>query len=72
VISTRLYNQGVTSTGSGARYTSIFDCARQLVRSEGVSALYKGFWPHYLRLGPQVMLTFVFWEQLKVLTAPNL
>jgi solute carrier family 25 protein 34/35 len=65
VISTRMYNQ------SGNLYKNVFDCAQQTVRNEGFSALYKGFLPHYLRLGPHTILTFVFWEKFKALAAKS-
>ncbi|KAJ8983339.1 hypothetical protein NQ317_003144 [Molorchus minor] len=35
-----------------------------IVRAEGVSALWTGFLPYYLKLGPHTVLTFVFLEQL--------
>ena len=49
----------------GALYTSPFDCFRRTVFSEGPLALLKGWSAHYLRLGPHVVLTFVFLEQTK-------
>ena len=30
--------------------------------------LFKGFWPRYIRLGPFTILTFVFYEKLKIIT----
>ena len=64
VISTRMYNQPVLA-GRGALYSSLLDCAAKIARSEGPLGFYKGVVPHYLRLGPHTILTFVFWEQLK-------
>jgi len=61
VISTRMYNQSKKS----ALYTNPFNCFIKIVRTEGFPGLYKGFLPHYLRLGPHTILTFMFWEQLK-------
>ena len=43
----------------------MLDCARKIVTQEGPLGFYKGVLPHYLRLGPHTILTFVFWEQLK-------
>jgi hypothetical protein len=34
-----------------------------------VRSFYKGVVAHYLRLGPHTVLTFVFWERLKILFA---
>ena len=64
VISTRMYNQRVEA-GRGAVYRNPVDCALKIARTEGPMGFYKGFVPHYLRLGPHTILTFVFWEQLK-------
>ena len=36
----------------------------KLIKSEGVTALWKGFTPYFFRLGPHTILTFVFLEQL--------
>ena len=38
----------------------------KIVRKEGVSALWKGFTPCYLRIGPHTVLTFIFLEQFVV------
>jgi solute carrier family 25 protein 34/35 len=66
VASTRMYNQKTdTNKNVGALYRNGFDCIRKIIRVEGLSALYKGFQAHYLRIGPHTILTFVFLEQLK-------
>ena len=66
VASTRMYNQKTAENRKeGALYKNGFDCIRKIVRAEGISALYKGFQAHYLRIGPHTVLTFVFLEQLK-------
>ena len=64
VMSTRMYNQPVKD-GRGLMYSNVLDCARKILTQEGPLGFYKGFLPHYLRLGPHTILTFVFWEQLK-------
>ena len=63
VVSTRLYNQPVKS-GVGVLYKGLVDCMMQTAKSEGLAGFYKGYWAHYLRLGPHTVLTFVFFEQL--------
>ncbi len=45
-------------------YSSALDCIRKVVRHEGVLALWKGFTPYFLRLGPHTILAFVFLEKL--------
>ncbi len=65
VVCTRLYNQKVTS-GQGALYTGPIDCLKKTVRAEGFRALFKGWGAHFLRIAPHTVLTFIFWEQLKL------
>lgn len=49
-LQTRLMNQ---STALGTHlYTGVLDCLSKTIRREGWSALYKGFVPNYMRLGP--------------------
>lgn len=55
VVKTRLMN-------NGAAYSGPNDCLRQLVRSEGVASLYKGFLPTYKR---QAIFNAVFWLTLE-------
>uniref|UniRef100_G3PHM5 Solute carrier family 25 member 30 n=1 Tax=Gasterosteus aculeatus aculeatus TaxID=481459 RepID=G3PHM5_GASAC len=60
VVRTRMMNQkGV------ALYQGTLDCILQTWRSEGVMALYKGFFPNWLRLGPWNIIFFLTYEQLK-------
>ena len=42
------------------------DVLIKIVRKEGVPALWKGFTPCYLRIGPHTVLTFIFLEQFVV------
>ncbi|KAF9581281.1 Mitochondrial oxaloacetate carrier protein [Lunasporangiospora selenospora] len=53
IVTTRMYNQATDpSTGrGGSLYKTPIDCLIKTVRTEGVSALYKGFTAHYLRVG---------------------
>lgn len=46
-------------------YTGTFDCAIQTVRNEGFRALYKGFIPTWVRMGPWNIIFFITYEQLK-------
>jgi solute carrier family 25 oxoglutarate transporter 11 len=46
-------------------YTGTLDCALNVIRKEGVFALWKGFLPYFLRLGPHTIITFMILEQLK-------
>jgi solute carrier family 25, member 34/35 len=67
VIATRLYNQGVDAKGKGLLYKGVLDCFLKVVRSEGLAGLYKGFWPHYMRIGPHATLVLVFFDELKIM-----
>ncbi|CAG8704400.1 8183_t:CDS:2 [Cetraspora pellucida] len=65
VISTRMYNQKMDINGKGSLYKSTFDCFIKTIKAEGIQGLYKGFIPHYFRIGPHTILTLVFLEQFR-------
>jgi hypothetical protein len=46
-------------------YTSSADCFIKTMRSEGISAFFKGWLPNWMRLGPHTCITFVVLEQLR-------
>ncbi|XP_014254215.1 solute carrier family 25 member 35-like isoform X1 [Cimex lectularius] len=69
VISTRLYNQGITKDGKGILYNGYFDCVTKIWKTEGFKGFYKGIVPCYMRIGPHTVLCFVFWDELKKLQA---
>merc|ERR1719494_593613 len=48
-------------------YKGATDIVIKVIRKEGFFALWKGFTPCYLRLGPHTVLTFIFLEQLNKL-----
>lgn len=68
VIRTRLMNQRkLLSAESSVRiYSGGLDCMIQTVKYEGVMALYKGFVPTWLRMGPWNIIFFITYEQLKI------
>lgn len=73
VVKTRLMNQRnlkLTAGGVGAAapaiYTSSLHCLLQTYRTEGFLALYKGFIPNWVRLGPWNIIFFITFEQLKL------
>lgn len=57
VLMTRMYNQ------KGNMYKNPIDCLVKTVSIEGPLALYKGFVPHLMRIGPHTILTLMFMEQ---------
>jgi hypothetical protein len=62
VIKTRIMNQKKGEHGMVV-YKGSFDCAAQILKTEGPMGFYKGFVPFFARLGPQTILTFIFFEQ---------
>ncbi|XP_050502815.1 mitochondrial 2-oxoglutarate/malate carrier protein [Diabrotica virgifera virgifera] len=59
---TRLQN--MKTVNGVPEYKGLVDVLGRVVRNEGLFALWKGFLPYYLRLGPHTVLTFVFLEQM--------
>eukprot|EP00922_Rhytidocystis_sp_ex-Travisia-forbesii_P042979 GHVS01064237.1.p1 GENE.GHVS01064237.1~~GHVS01064237.1.p1 ORF type:complete len:360 (-),score=27.83 GHVS01064237.1:171-1250(-) len=47
------------------RYRGVFDTMRCVVKSEGIMALWKGFWPYFCRGGSHTIIMFVLLEQMK-------
>lgn len=45
-------------------YSGVGDVLRQVIRNEGFFALWKGFTPYYMRLGPHTVITFIILEQI--------
>ena len=56
-----------TEGGVGKLYSGPVDCFAKTVKAEGPLGLYKGATANYFRMGPQYILTFVFFEKLKEL-----
>nr|XP_009678789.1 PREDICTED: kidney mitochondrial carrier protein 1 isoform X2 [Struthio camelus australis] len=52
VVRTRMMNQQSQRNGTHSSYKGTLDCLLQTWKNEGFFALYKGFWPNWLRLGP--------------------
>ena len=47
-------------------YKGAGDVLMKVIRNEGIFALWKGFTPYYMRLGPHTVITFIFLEQLNL------
>ncbi|CAD6242731.1 GSCOCG00009551001-RA-CDS [Cotesia congregata] len=71
VIRTRLMNQKrlhkTNGTSSPHIYKGSIDCFIKTSKNEGFLALYKGFVPTFLRMGPWNIIFFITYEQLKKL-----
>mmetsp|Transcript_30652 Transcript_30652/g.78712 ORF Transcript_30652/g.78712 Transcript_30652/m.78712 type:complete len:322 (-) Transcript_30652:669-1634(-) len=46
-------------------YTGMMDCFVKTIRYEGVSALFKGLMPNYVKVVPSIAIAFVTYEKLK-------
>lgn len=53
----RMYNQ------TGNLYSGVMDCVLKTVKTEGVLAIYKGFFAHLARILPHTVLTLTLAEQ---------
>ncbi|XP_015371018.1 PREDICTED: mitochondrial 2-oxoglutarate/malate carrier protein-like [Diuraphis noxia] len=63
VLKTRIQQQKIVD--GKAEYSGIIEVASILLKTEGITALWKG-WPfYYLRVAPGTVLLFIFMEQLK-------
>ncbi|GAB5356297.1 hypothetical protein AAMO2058_000278700 [Amorphochlora amoebiformis] len=63
LIGARMMNQPFAHGGQPRLYSSPVDCFLKTVRNEGIFGLYKGGIANYMRMGPQYILTFMFFEQ---------
>lgn len=62
IAKTRIQNQKFID--GKPEYKGAVDVIVKVIRSEGITALWKGFTPYYFRLGPHTVLTFIFLEQM--------
>jgi len=65
VAKSRIMNQGKAADGS-VMYSGTIDCWVKTVRSEGFLALYKGFLPGWMRLGPWQLVFWCTYERLRI------
>eukprot|EP00501_MAST-03F_sp_TOSAG23-6_P001930 GSMAST32.ASY1.ANO1.2011.1 assembled CDS len=66
VIKTRIMNQPTDpKTGRGVLYHSSFDCLKKTVSQEGFMALYKGWFPTWMRMAPWSLIFFLTFEQAR-------
>mmetsp|Transcript_21487 Transcript_21487/g.31967 ORF Transcript_21487/g.31967 Transcript_21487/m.31967 type:complete len:300 (+) Transcript_21487:64-963(+) len=63
LVGARMMNQPFSKDGLPKLYSGPVDCLLKTVRTEGPLALYKGVFANYMRMGPQYILTFMFFEQ---------
>ncbi|XP_026318427.1 mitochondrial 2-oxoglutarate/malate carrier protein-like [Hyposmocoma kahamanoa] len=56
-----------TRVQMAAKSPSAITVLKDVISNEGPLALWKGFWPTYLKIGPHTVLCFIFMEQLNAL-----
>ncbi|KZC14811.1 Solute carrier family 25 member 35, partial [Dufourea novaeangliae] len=64
VLATRLYNQRTDASGKGALYNGLLDASVKIFRTEGLTGLYKGIFPTWMRIAPHTVLCLVFYEKI--------
>ena len=60
-----MYNQPRDAKGTGMLYTGVYHALVKISSSEGIGALYKGVVPHFVRVGPYTVLSFIFIGELQ-------
>ncbi|KAK4538817.1 hypothetical protein CDCA_CDCA20G4842 [Cyanidium caldarium] len=48
-----------------SEFNGMLDALQKTARADGVPALWRGFWPYFMRLAPHTVAAFVILEQLK-------
>ncbi|OQV16575.1 Mitochondrial uncoupling protein 4 [Hypsibius exemplaris] len=70
VVKTRMMNQPFDEKGRPLYYKSSFQCLSKTIRDEGLLAIYKGFFPAWMRMGPWSLTFWMVYEQLRRLSRP--
>jgi len=60
VMKTRMMN------AAPGTYSSLAHCAKNILKENGPQGFFKGFIPAFVRLGPHTVLTFIFFEQIRL------
>lgn len=55
------------SPDSAFKYSGSFDAASQIVKKEGITALFKGIVPNYIKVVPAISISFVTFESVRKL-----
>lgn len=61
----------MTQNPAAPIYRGTLHCMSCIVREEGVLALWRGFLPHFMRLGPWAVIFFVTYEKVKRIAGLN-
>lgn len=66
LIRSRIMDDARCAGGSESKYNGTLDCIVKTVRAEGPFAMWKGWTPSYLRLGPHFMVSLPLLEFLRI------
>lgn len=71
VVKSRIQNMAIDKDGT-AQYSSMLDCLLQTVRNDGVSRLWSGFVPAFLKLAPYTVISLSLTDKLtKIVTGKD-
>ena len=70
LVKTRVMSAARAPDGTAA-YSGTVDCFVKTLRNEGVLALYSGWVPGWMRLGPHTIVTFLVYERLRAAMGMN-
>lgn len=65
LVRTRLQSQGIKS--QGYQYKSMLDCFVKVKSEKGYLGLYKGMGPNLMKTIPAISISYVVYEQMKLL-----
>ncbi|XP_076040968.1 uncoupling protein 4A isoform X3 [Oratosquilla oratoria] len=65
VMKARIMNQPTDEHSRGLLYRNSLDCLLKTIQNEGFMALYKGFLPCWLRMGPWSLTFWITYEQIR-------
>ncbi|KAF4526280.1 hypothetical protein B566_EDAN010990 [Ephemera danica] len=65
VVKTRVMNQPTDTKGKGLLYKSSIDCLMKTIHNEGMFALYKGFFPVWIRMAPWSLTFWLSFEKFR-------
>ncbi|XP_042210184.1 mitochondrial uncoupling protein 4-like isoform X4 [Homarus americanus] len=71
VVKTRVMNQPTDNRARGLLYRNSLDCLMKTIHNEGFWALYKGFIPCWLRMGPWSLTFWLTYEQIRNLSGTS-
>jgi len=66
VIKTRIMNRAAEVSGTKGLYAGgTLGAAQQIIRTEGIMGMYKGWFANWMRIGPHTIVTLMIFERLR-------